>query len=198
MPELDVRQLLTYNGERIQFNQLPQKLRALKVRGLLRQYTDGIQQTVDKQFWPWKIRGIIRMWKSRRMRYASGAGAGEVDINGKSTYWAPLSPKYTKWKRRIAKRGGVGGATGFWIHTGEVTNELKSKVGQATWRQTHDGWTSRVGTDIPHAQYVQEGTGRMPARPLYFFTKEDAKEVQRLVREVVNTISSQHKKKKRR
>lgn len=195
---LDIRMHISVDGQPIKFNRLPDALRAIQNAPFnrLKEYNSAIRDAVSKKFWPWKIRAMLKMWHSRRANAASGAGAGERDIDGSSTYWAPLKQSYRRWKRTkyLATNGRIG-KRGFWIHTGAHEADLKSRVRfGAKWsRRPHNAWKSTFGPN-PALGYVfdvhsGDASRNLPPRPFYFFTKVDAIAVNDIVKEAIARVA---------
>ena len=79
---------------------------------------------------------------------------GTVETGGR---WAPLSPRYARFKARVRP------GRPLLVFDGDLRREMTVPE-----KGIYDVWRTgmTVGTDLPHAQYHQNGTPNMPARPI--------------------------------
>lgn len=84
-------------------------------------------------------------------RQFEGLGSAEVGT------WSPLSPRYAAWKAK--KRPGAP----LLVFDGRLKKEMTTP-GAGVYKVWSSGFT--VGTDLFYATYHQNGTKKMPARPL--------------------------------
>jgi phage gpG-like protein len=71
--------------------------------------------------------------------------------------WSPLSPPYGRWKARVRPGRPI------LVFDGDLRREMTTP-GKGVYQVWRSGMT--VGSDLPYAQYHQNGTPGMPARPL--------------------------------
>lgn len=78
--------------------------------------------------------------------------------------WRPLSPRYASWKAKNYPGRGV---------LERELNLRRSLTGPSGPRAVHSIGSRRmeIGTEVPYAVFHQEGTGRMPARPVIRLTE---------------------------
>jgi phage gpG-like protein len=79
---------------------------------------------------------------------------GTAETGGR---WAPLSPRYARFKARVRP------GRPLLVFDGDLRREM-TVPGKGVYEIRNGGMT--VGTDLPHATYHQNGTPNMPARPL--------------------------------
>lgn len=82
------------------------------------------------------------------------AGLGSPEVGGT---WSPLSPRYAAWKAK--KRPGAP----LLVFDGDLRRHM-TQPGEGVHEIRKTGFT--VGTDLFYAGYHQNGTVKMPARPL--------------------------------
>lgn len=99
-----------------------------------------------RSFWPMLV-PVVRSW-FRRQFESEGAFGGHP--------WAPLSPVYAAYKARVRPGKGI------LVFTGDLKRAASNAVRTAT------PTTLTLTIDDPKVSYHQEGTTRMPARPLVF------------------------------
>jgi len=97
---------------------------------------------------------------------------------GRSTgeAWAPLSERYGVWKQKHWPGLPVGVLSGATRESLTFANDAN-----AVWEPTDT--SLEVGTRVPHATYLQRGTGRMPARPPLRVGQEFLLQVGKLLQE---------------
>jgi len=77
--------------------------------------------------------------------------------------WTPLSPAYKEWKES------VGLSTDIWIATGTLRDSIRSKKisgGYSVGPDPHAEYENGVSV-LDVARWMEFGTSRMPARPLF-------------------------------
>lgn len=90
-------------------------------------------------------------------------------LEGRPTKWAPLKKATIKRKK----------STGILKDTGRL--RLSTMSVMSTDNVTKFSSDSLVmGSTVPYARYLQEGTKHMPARPFIVIQEEDASEMERL------------------
>lgn len=99
-----------------------------------------------RSFWPLLVPVVTGWW--RRQFETEGEFGG--------TRWAPLSPAYRAYKQRVRP-----GKT-LLVFDGD----LRRAASRPSRSQTPTSLSLTI--DDPKAVYHQEGTGRMPARPIVF------------------------------
>ena len=73
--------------------------------------------------------------------------------------WAPWAPSTAKGRER---KGNA--ALGLLFDSGNLLNSIKAQI-----VGSHN--TLQIGTNVPYAKYLQEGTEKMPARPFLGISK---------------------------
>ncbi len=81
----------------------------------------------------------------------------ELKRDPKETPWAPWAPGTARARQR---KGNA--ALGLLFDTGRLLYSIKSQVKN---HGRKGGWSVNVGTNVPYAKFLQEGTPKMPPRP---------------------------------
>ena len=89
----------------------------------------------------------------------------KTDPNGVA--WAPMSPSTT---RNRLRRGTLGG--GLLNDSGNLLNSIRAEIGP--------GQVS-ITSSAPYAQFVQQGTSRMPPRQFLGWSEADRSEIVNLI-----------------
>lgn len=92
----------------------------------------------------------------------------------RTRFLAETDPDGNKWpESKAAKKRRAAGGTGTLFDTGTLFHSLQAYVKGLDERA--------IGTDVPYAPFLQEGTGKMPPRVFLGFGEEDMTLVERLV-----------------
>jgi phage gpG-like protein len=95
----------------------------------------------------------------------------KADADGKK--WAP----WAKSTRKARQKEGSAGS-GLLLRTGALRDSIRYEV---------QGQKVSVKTDLSYAQYLQNGTSRMPARPFLGFGKVEEREMKRIWKDWMKT-----------
>lgn len=129
----------------------------------LRQALNRLATSIQDYSPAWKpITQIFR--DAMRGQFATGGGRG-----GKK--WAPLSRAYSRWKERVAPGRPI------LVLKGDLVLSLTTQTGDTI--QNEQPLSLSLGTKLPYAKYHQNGTRRMPARPLLVILQKDADQMAR-------------------
>lgn len=134
---------------------------------------DDVIMTIDDGGLAMMLDSMIRKVKNLRplLKQFQVLMIRSLDLNfryeGRPRKWAPLQKATMKRKR----------STGILKDTGR----LRLSVSMETARGNITRFTSdslKMGTSIPYAKFLQEGTKHMPARPFVIIQNEDAEQME--------------------
>jgi len=112
---------------------------------------------------------------------ASPIGRHFTKTNKDRYNFAPLSPKYARWKRRKVGNKPILVLSGAWKKAAVYGSRIKSRGKKGYSIQAHKA---------PHyAEYLEEGTAKMPARPAFTLNNEDRDVVLKHAKEVAKDLA---------
>jgi len=158
-------------------NKRPGALVAEGVTGMMGWLRKEITTQLD-QFWMRKAGRMLQLIWSRAGQ-ASHYASPAMGYPG----WRKLSDETIKRKARD-KRGADEHSEDFWQKYEGVTTWL-SEVADGG-RQGPNWHTMEPPEHLPYVEYVNDGTAKMPARPLFTFTAGDLQDLERMLDKIVN------------
>lgn len=84
---------------------------------------------------------------------------------GRRSKWAPLTPAYAAYKSRVRP------GRPLLVFDGDLRASLTGNNKRKGWLYNARSRRLVMGSKVPYAQYHQDGTSRMVARPLFILTK---------------------------
>lgn len=109
---------------------------------------------------------------------ASPIGRHFTKSNKDRYNFAPLTPAYAKVKKRKVGNKPILVFSGTW----------KKSAISGTVKATDKGAIVSANNPPGYAQYLEEGTGKMSARPAYTLNQEDRDDLDKFIRQVVDDL----------
>lgn len=131
---------------------------------------DGLDDIAERLNRVGASKGDVLMLIGNQVRDQTVTRIAATGLDPSGRPWAPLAPSTIASKRPGSR---------IMVDSGRLLSSVTMDV---------VGDESRLSTNVPYAVYLHEGTGRMPARPIFGLEGDQLQEVVTVIENFINDI----------